>query len=1761
MRKHSILFALLAALWLLPGQAWSQETATIADGTDSNWYIPIYGSYTDYGEQTEIIYPATMLADLAGSTITQLKFFTSTSYANSTNAWNNAVFTIRMEEVSMTTTSSNAWRVSSSADTVYSGSVAIVNSVVTITLDEGFEYSGDNLAISINVAPCGSYYSAYFLGTNVNYNASAYAYNSSSGNNSVFSAPQTLMQFLPKIEITYEAGSGSANICRAPGNLSVSGITTDEATLSWTGRNSGESYVVSLDGEIIPGSTSDTSYTFYNLTPSSTHTIGVLAVCSAGDSSRMAAVTFRTDCAPITTLPYTMNFESSYTGSNTMFDPCWVKGQSNSSSYPYTTSISNNKVLYYYVSSPDFVYAIMPEIDESINITDLMLTFDQRMAYSSYASRIMVAMVDTTVITSLSSVDTIAILDVPNTAWVSQEVVFAGYTGTKRRIALIAAPNPSVSSYNYTYIDNVNLMVTPSCVRPQSITVSNVTAEDATLIINDPTHVGSYVVILRQDNTVLDSVNLSDTTYTFEDLDPTTDYTVAVYSLCSDGNPTTSVTATFTTPCGAITTLPWLEGFETYPTTYSQLDIPCWNYMAASSYSYTSSQYYVTTTAHNGSHSVIFTGYASTPLMMVLPSFSTPISTLELDLWVKCEGPSSGSLRVGYITNASDSTTFVPTAVFSSSDYPNSFVEEHVTFPGAPAGARIAIQQTQPGSSTNWYWWVDDLDLHVATGCARPLASASNVTSSEATVTINDPNNAGNYHVVVFSGNDTVYDAVGSDTSVHIDNLSPNTPYTIHVSAICADDEESNVVVINIRTACVMLTHSDLPFVEDFNSYSSGVANLPCWNRMSYCTSYPNYPTISNASGLSGSASNLLYFYNYNGPQYMVLPPVDYVSDLMLSFEGRSFSNGYNFSIGVMTDPSDPSTFVAMSTHSMSTEWDVYETTFESYEDTGHYVAIRYNHSYDYAGSYIDNVNLGLVPSCTRPTVQITSILDTAVVFNIVDANEVNSYQLVLAGTTDTVNITDNSYTLTGLTAATTYTVNVMTNCTDGTITRATAVTFTTECSLETFPWSCPQSSLYTIGNGNWNSCWSFTSNVWRATSNGILYVFTDAANTEFRLPAVDIADYSQTQFRAMAACTTANTQFRVGIMEGTTAVWIDTVTATVTSSVTDAVEYIVPLASYTGSGKRIVFGGIDNKSVYFQSFYVEQLDQCPPVSNLNVSNITENSAGLSWVSNGEESQWLIYLNGTLHDTATITNYSFTGLNAETQYSVGIAALCAAGDTARTAITSFRTPCGTITSLPWSEDFTSYPIESSYVPLELGCWTIVNHHYSSYYYPYLMNSNDHTTGSGNCLFIAGNSTSNTMLSLPPFADSLSTLKVNFWIKENNSGGKFIVGYCTDPNNVNTFVGVDTVTSDRINNSGLDYTEFEVAFPDEATGRIAFRPVYTSGYGHYLDDVTVSINNGCNRPASVAVTDVTTNTASIAITDPNEAGSYRVVWSNGVVSDTLDITSYTTTLTGLSASTNYSLAVSTLCENNATSNPVTSNFTTPCGTVNLPWSENFNNVSGDISNMNCWNIYSGLMSEVLAGTTSLEDATAFWALQTTGGNGTKHPRVNVYYDNRKHWLVTPALLLDADAELSVLVAANAYNSVNAYTNFDADDRAAILISNNAGTWTRLVSWGTQADDTAAFTALSSTGTTYTINLSAFTGEQVRIAFYCESTVSGSDWDFSIDDIVIDYLDTTYVPTTYTVSAASADATMGSATVSPSGTVDAGTSVTFTATANS
>ncbi|MBR5101903.1 MAG: choice-of-anchor D domain-containing protein [Muribaculaceae bacterium] len=210
------------------------DEVTVGNGSATNTYVPIFGSYIDtQGTYSQIIYDKNSIAELAGTEITSVKFFAANLFPTDVEG---AVLEVALCETDVNAfTSSSPTPIATDEFTVCgSYTMTSTDNVMTFELDDAFEYSGDkNLAVMVSVTTTSGYMSFPFYGVNLTDYISLYAYESWSGMN------KTSTTFLPKTTFGYNK-LNQEYAARVTKNLAFGKLDAGtEATLNVTVENKG----------------------------------------------------------------------------------------------------------------------------------------------------------------------------------------------------------------------------------------------------------------------------------------------------------------------------------------------------------------------------------------------------------------------------------------------------------------------------------------------------------------------------------------------------------------------------------------------------------------------------------------------------------------------------------------------------------------------------------------------------------------------------------------------------------------------------------------------------------------------------------------------------------------------------------------------------------------------------------------------------------------------------------------------------------------------------------------------------------------------------------------------------------------------------------------------------------------------------------------------------------------------------------------------------------------------------------------------------------------------------------------------------------------------------------------------------------------------------------------------------------------------------------------------------------------------------------
>ena len=285
--------------------------------------------------------------------------------------------------------------------------------------------------------------------------------------------------------------------------------------------------------------------------------------------------------------------------------------------------------------------------------------------------------------------------------------------------------------------------------------------------------------------------------------------------------------------------------------------------------------------------------------------------------------------------------------------------------------------------------------------------------------------------------------------------------------------------------------------------------------------------------------------------------------------------------------------------------------------------------------------------------------------------------------------------------------------------------------------------------------------------------------------------------------------------------------------------------------------------------------------------------------------------------------------------------------------------------------------------------------------------------------------------------------------------------------------------------------------------------------NFIPKTTFTYSGGvCSKPTSITIVDPNSNSALVNWT--GGSGTYNVQYKKAVDAEWTDrVTNYSggsgLVLSNLASNTAYQVRVQCVCEGNTVSGWKTTSFNTLAG---LPFFEEFTSYSTPLA----WETHHGLLSDIMGGETWASNEADWYFGSSSNGVFDKHARINLDGSYVRDWIVTPSIAMESGVKLSFDLALTSYSgSQSAPETNGTDDRFVVLISTNDGdTWTILREWNNTGSpyvfNNIAHTAY---GQTETIDLDAYYEDNIRIAFYAESTVENADNNLHLDNVSLDW----------------------------------------------
>jgi len=515
------------------------------------------------------------------------------------------------------------------------------------------------------------------------------------------------------------------------------------------------------------------------------------------------------------------------------------------------------------------------------------------------------------------------------------------------------------------------------------------------------------------------------------------------------------------------------------------------------------------------------------------------------------------------------------------------------------------------------------------------------------------------------------------------------------------------------------------------------------------------------------------------------------------------------------------------------------------------------------------------------------------------------------------------------------------------------------------------------------------------------------------------------------------------------------------------------------GAGTEIAAGGFGEGTTEVTGYCPSCLDP----SDLAVSDITTATASVSWTANNGETAWeyqVVAGGATPAETGDATSdnpLALTGLTANTTYDVYVRANCGDGVTSAWVMISFTTECDAITAFPYTEDFDT----------DWSCWSVVNADGDSYTWS---QSATYITPRSGSSTAHGMGSNNDYLISPKFTLTGNERVVWYDIVESATrNNTYDVLLSTTGKEISDFT-VNLGTYDCTNVSWSEHILDLSAYSGDVY--IALHQTYSAStfYGFGVDDFTIMENPSCISPTDLSASGITTTGAVVSwVSDgtaflieiqpegslPGTPGGYVIGDVDPYPTTSVDLTGY------LTPGTSYDIYVTNVCDggNSEFAGPLT--FTTFCEVASGAWSNDFD------TNDDCWLVSSG------------GDANT-WVLYDDSANGGGVASYAITYGSTAHddYLISPAFTVT--------------DEVTDRMSFDARNQStSFLESIDVQIWNADIS--VLLETVATGVTPSTAYETFTYDLSAYEGQDIRFAFYISTT---DQFRIYIDNVVVDGL---------------------------------------------
>ncbi|MBR6440833.1 MAG: fibronectin type III domain-containing protein, partial [Bacteroidales bacterium] len=1261
---------------------------------------------------------------------------------------------------------------------------------------------------------------------------------------------------------------------------------------------------------------------------------------------------------------------------------------------------------------------------------------------------------------------------------------------------------------------------TSFCSRVASFAVASLEPNAITVSWVD-NNSNSWLVRIDSASVTGTPVAVTDTFYTFNQLDAQTQYVVNVAALCDNGDTSVWRSITTTTPCAFIDSIPYTYGFEgatTGGSSNATFAAPCWTRNTGSSTSYYPYISSSSTYCHTGSRGLYWYGSSSYDHVLVLPGVDVtlnPINTLQLKFWAKASGTSyHPALEVGVMTDPGNMSTFEQVATVHIEGTTWTEYEAFLsTYTGT--GNFIAVRAHNP--SSYWYAYLDDFTLDLMPAC--PYVSSVVVDSATTDSMFVHWVASGSESSWAVYLNDSLVDVATSANYVFTD-LDVNTIYTVGVRALCDNGDTSDVVTATGRTMAgdpISVFPYSCGFETYENEYGEMVNEAVDWILEN--GTQANYWMVGNDAH-NGSGTKALYITNDGSSNAYTVGSASYVfAYAVFSFEAGEYAYsfdwlangessfdfiraavvpntveftaggycGFNNSSAV---PAGGQAIDGAARLNLVSTWQTKTGTFDIATDGLYKMVFMWRN--DGSGgtqppAAIDNISI-IRNTCPAPTLfTVTTSGDTANFTWTDAAGTAWDLAYVAEGMTpgedDVISVNATTYQVADL-ATGFYDAYVRTNCgSDDVSLWVGPVNFSVGIDVVTID-ATGTDTLHTCGaiiydNGGPTGAYSTY-----CESTLIIY-----PNQEGSVLSVSGWSYTESTWDYL--------YIYEGVGTTGTVLWHDNISG----------SQVRPIETMMVDGPITIRFHSDGSTQY-DGFQLNVSCVAPPncqrPETFHLLSLLPDSAEFSWTDN-TNSNWGIeygpagFTRGNENDTNihwalfSDTTGWVTGLTPSVNYDFYLVALCS--DTSWARQITAQTPCMAIpdSALPYH-----YGFEDATTANFNPCWRKFNVGNSTTY-PQV--STSYAAEGTKSLYFYGYSNSYCSYAvMPMFETPMNELMMEFKLyKTSATYGSIEVGVMTNPSDISTFQTIGIYQPEALST----WETFRVNLGTyNGTGRfIAF--LQRSTYYTYLDDITVFLRPSCPNPVNVDIQAVSSSSAyatwTYAAGYETVPDAYRLtlVGADNVV-DTIitGITATNYTITGLTPGTEYSIRVESECEGSY-SEAASATFKTVSLACLMIDSTTITQVIDTIGNGTAtdsyfpyYTLYNYCVTQQIYTAEEIGHAGTISKLafnMSSVGNPTRTVEIYMGHTNvasTTDWLTTNLTQVYSGPAITLTTGWNTINLTTPFS-YNGNDNLVIVFRDNSGSWSSTNSvYGTSGSTSGVSRYVYNDNSSYT--LSSMTG---------------------------------------------------------------------------